>query len=102
MPLDVQAKSLTNRLVPVLWACHPGSDVLPEHSLYVLSTQSDDCMLHGRVGDVVADCNAVHGAVYGYMEPPKSAKDTSDSFFGITGRLPLSFEYLARGDQENA
>ena len=22
MPLDVQAKSLTNRLVPVLWACH--------------------------------------------------------------------------------
>jgi hypothetical protein len=21
MPLDVQAKSLTNRLVPVLWAC---------------------------------------------------------------------------------
>ena len=22
--LDVQAKSLTNRLVPVLWACQPG------------------------------------------------------------------------------
>jgi hypothetical protein len=52
MPLDVQAKSLTNRLVPVLWACHSKvfwGCLLVDDAFWPNSGTMHGCVINGGV-----------------------------------------------------